>query len=216
VIGPSTRPDATSITVSAGGCKRAASRCVQNCGNMLAGVAPFASKMASCPSRRAHPRPHPYGQYSKYCRRRDSTPDGQVQYNGDASIDGVPEPQRHPPRLSRHSRLELWSVTATGNAVDVIDGVEATLIDNGMPVVVMRASTWARPARNPPRTGSGPGAQGARRAIRLDAGRRMNLGYVTRKTVPNVFASSQKRAARSPLAISSRTRFHKAIGVLAQ
>jgi 2-methylaconitate cis-trans-isomerase PrpF len=28
----------------------------------------------------------------------------------------------------------------TSNTVDVIDGVEATLIDNGMPCVVMRAS----------------------------------------------------------------------------
>ena len=38
----------------------------------------------------------------------------------------------------------------TGNGVDVIDGVEVTLIDNGMPVVVLRAADVGVTGDEPP------------------------------------------------------------------
>ena len=78
------------------------------------------------------------------------TPNGRVQYSGDASIDGVPGTAA--PILLDFLDIAGSSCGAllpTGNAIDVIEGVEATLIDNGMPVVVMRASDSAKPAQNP-------------------------------------------------------------------
>ena len=69
------------------------------------------------------------------------TPGGVAAYEGDARIDGVPGTAAPIPIDFRgHRRLELRRAAADRPAVDVIDGVEATLIDNGMPVVVMRAS----------------------------------------------------------------------------
>ena len=63
-----------------------------------------------------------------------ATPGGRVSYAGDAAIDGVPgTAARGADRRSRHRRLDAGALLPTGNAVDVIDGVEVTLIDNGMP-----------------------------------------------------------------------------------
>ena len=39
-----------------------------------------------------------------------------------------------------HAGSTCGALLPTGNAVDVIDGVACTLIDNGMPCVVMAAS----------------------------------------------------------------------------
>src|SRR5438445_524415 len=69
------------------------------------------------------------------------TPNGRVQYSGDAAIDGVPGTAA--PILLDFLDIAGSSCGAllpTGNPIDVIQGIEATLIDNGMPVVVMRAA----------------------------------------------------------------------------
>jgi len=110
----------------------------------------------------------------------------------------------------------LWRALPTGNAVDVIEGVEATLIDNGMPVVVMRASDLGKTGAESPAELEADKALKTRvESIRLEAGRRMNLGDVTRKTVPKMcLASAPQVAAQSPRAISSRTRFTKLLAFL--
>jgi 4-oxalomesaconate tautomerase len=139
-----------------------------------------------------------------------------VQYNGDASIDGVPGTAA--PILLDFLDIAGSSCGAllpTGNAVDVIDGVEATLIDNGMPVVVMRASDLGKTGAESPADLEGDKELKARvEAIRLEAGRRMNLGDVTRKTVPKMCLAS---APTSGGAIATRNfiphTVHKAIGV---
>ena len=68
-------------------------------------------------------------------------------------IDGVPgTAAADPARFSRHRRLDCGALLPTGNAVDEIEGIEVTLIDNGMPCVVLRAADlgvtgYERPAR---------------------------------------------------------------------
>jgi 4-oxalomesaconate tautomerase len=93
--------------------------------------------------------------------------------------------------------------------------VEATLIDNGMPVVVMRASDLGKTGAESPAELEADKALKARvEAIRLEAGRRMNLGDVTRKTVPKMCLAS---APLNGGAIATRNfiphTVHKAIGV---
>ena len=98
----------------------------------------------------------------------------------------------------------------------MIDGVEATLIDNGMPVVVMRAADLGVTGYE---TREELEANAALRAklesIRLKAGPLMNLGDVADKSVPKMsFVAPPKNGG----AIMTRTfiphRCHASIGVL--
>jgi 4-oxalomesaconate tautomerase len=144
------------------------------------------------------------------------TPNGRVQYSGDASIDGVPGTAA--PILLDFLDIAGSSCGAllpTGNAIDVIEGVEATLIDNGMPVVVMRAADLGKTGAESPAELEADKALKARvETIRLEAGRRMNLGDVTRKTVPKMCLVSEPKNGG---AIATRNfiphTVHKAIGV---
>jgi 4-oxalomesaconate tautomerase len=103
----------------------------------------------------------------------------------------------------------------TGHARDEVEGVEATLIDNGMPVVVMRARDFGKSGHESPADLEADAVLKARvEMIRLAAGRLMNLGDVARKTVPKMCLVAAPTAGG---AISTRNfiphTVHKAIGV---
>jgi 4-oxalomesaconate tautomerase len=218
VVGPSTRPDADVdylfLQVVVNEPRVDAS---QNCGNMLAGVAPFAIENGLVPitGDRTRVRIHMVNTES-IAVAEIQTPNGRVQYSGDASIDGVPGTAA--PILLDFLDIAGSSCGAllpTGNAIDVIEGVEATLIDNGMPVVVMRASDLGKTGAESPAELEADKALKARvETIRLEAGRRMNLGDVTRKTVPKMCLVSEPKNGG---AIATRNfiphTVHKAIGV---
>ena len=71
------------------------------------------------------------------------TPNGRVCYDGDAVIDGVPGAGA--PIVLMFDNLNgsmCGALLPTGNPCDVVRGVDCTLIDNGMPVVVMRAADF--------------------------------------------------------------------------
>lgn len=218
IVGPSTRPDADvdylflQVVVNEPRVDGS-----QNCGNMLAGVAPFAIENGLVPitGDRTRVRIHMVNT-SSIAVAEIHTPNGRVQYSGDASIDGVPGTAA--PILLDFLDIAGSSCGAllpTGNAVDVIEGVEATLIDNGMPVVVMRAADLGKTGAESPADLEADKALKARvEAIRLEAGRRMNLGDVTRKTVPKMCLISPPQNGG---AIATRNfiphTVHKAIGV---
>ena len=218
IVGPSTRADADVdylfLQVVVNEPRVDAS---QNCGNMLAGVAPFAIENSLVPitGDSTRVRIHMVNTQS-IAVAEIQTPNGRVQYSGDASIDGVPGTAA--PILLDFLDIAGSSCGAllpTGNAVDVIDGVEATLIDNGMPVVVMRARDLGKTGAESPAELEADQALKARvEAIRLEAGRRMNLGDVTRKTVPKMCLVSEPKNGG---AIATRNfiphTVHKAIGV---
>lgn len=218
IVGPPTRPDADVdylfLQVVVNEPRVDAS---QNCGNMLAGVAPFAIEQGLVPisGERTRVRIHMVNTQS-IAVAEIQTPEGQVQYNGDASIDGVPGTAA--PVLLDFLDIAGSSCGAllpTGNAIDVIEGVEATLIDNGMPVVVMRASDLGKTGTESPAELEADKDLRARvESIRLEAGRRMNLGDVTRKTVPKMCLASPPKNGG---AIATRNfiphTVHKAIGV---
>ena len=189
----------------------------QNCGNMLAGVAPFAVEkgLVRATGDRTRVRIHMVNTGSIAVAEIE-TPGGKVRYDGEARIDGVPGTAA--PILIDFLDIAGSSCGAllpTGNARDIICGVPATLIDNGMPVVVLRASDFGKTGDESPAELEADSALKARiEEIRLEAGRLMNLGDVTRKNVPKMCLASPPRKGG---AISTRNfiphTVHKAIGV---
>jgi 4-oxalomesaconate tautomerase len=190
----------------------------QNCGNLLAGVGPWAIENGLVPaSGEATPvRIHMVNTRS-LAVAQVKTPGGAVEYEGDAHIDGVPGTAA-PVSLEflDVAGSSCGSLLPTGNVTDVVDGIEVTCIDNGMPVIVVRASDLGVTGVETPAQLEANAALKARvEALRLALGPRMNLGDVTRKTVPKVCLVS---APRHGGAIATATfiphRVHEAIGVL--
>jgi 4-oxalomesaconate tautomerase len=104
----------------------------------------------------------------------------------------------------------------TGHAADEIDGVRCTLIDNGMPCVVMKAEDVGATGYEDRETLDGWTELKARiEAIRLKAGPLMNLGDVKDKSVPKMMLVA---APRHGGAVTVRSfiphRAHATIGVL--
>jgi 4-oxalomesaconate tautomerase len=190
----------------------------QNCGNLLAGVGPWAIENALVKAGGATTavRIHMVNTGS-VAVAYVPTPGGQVEYEGDARIDGVPG-------TAAAIALEFLDVAGsscgsllpTGSLTDTIDGIQVTCIDNGMPVVLMRAEDLGVSGGETPEQLEGIAALKARvEKIRLEVGPRMNLGDVASKTVPKMCLVS---VARHGGAIATRTfiphRVHEAIGVL--
>jgi 4-oxalomesaconate tautomerase len=121
-----------------------------------------------------------------------------------------------------YKRQSCGSLLPTGNALDMISvpglevEVEVTLIDNGMPVVCLRASDFGITGyESPSELEANADLRSKVEAVRLAVGERMNLGDVTNKTVPKMTLVSP---ARNGGLINTRTfiphRAHEAIGVL--
>ncbi|MBY6153618.1 4-oxalomesaconate tautomerase [Vannielia litorea] len=189
----------------------------QNCGNILAGVGPFAIERGLVPARGDETPVVIYMENTgQVAVARVSTPGGVVNYAGEARIDGVPGTAAAVPIAFRDTAgSSCGALLPTGNAFDEIEGVECTLIDNGMPCVVMRAADMGISGEETPEELEGNAALREKlEAIRLKAGPMMNLGDVTEKSVPKMTMVSAPKAG----AISTRTfiphRCHKTIGVL--
>lgn len=191
----------------------------QGCGNILAGVGPAAIEYGLVEPRgeETEIRIHMLNS-GEVAVARVQTSGGRVRYAGNTEIAGVP---------GRHAPIPLLFVDIagsmcgallpTGNAVDVVDGVEATLIDNGMPCVVMAAAAFGLTGGEDRETLEADAALKARlEAIRLRAGPMMTLGDVTDASVPKMILVSPPSAGG---AISTRSfiphRVHASIGVFA-
>jgi 4-oxalomesaconate tautomerase len=190
----------------------------QNCGNLLAGVGPWAieSGLVTVTAAITPVRIHMVNTGSlavAYVR----TPHGAVEYDGEARIDGVPG-------TAAPIELEFLDVAGsscgsllpTGAVTDVFEGLEVTCIDNGMPVIIVRAADLGLTGEETPAQLEGDAGLKSRiESLRLALGPRMNLGDVSRKTVPKICLVS---APRNGGAIATATfiphRVHEAIGVL--
>ena len=85
-----------------------------------------------------------------------ATPGGRVIYAGATAIDGVPGTAAAVPLMFENIAGSMTgALLPTGNAVDVIDGVACTLIDNGMPCVVLARRRRRRHRRRDPRGARG-------------------------------------------------------------
>jgi 4-oxalomesaconate tautomerase len=190
----------------------------QNCGNILAGVGPWAIEqgLVAATSATTPVRIHMVNTDS-VAVAYVATPDGTVEYEGDARIDGVPG-------TAAPVRLEFLDIAGsscgtllpTGRPRDRIDDIEVTCIDNGMPVVLLRASDFGlKGDETPEQLESNSDLKTHIEQIRLKLGGPMNLGDVLKKTVPKMCLISAPRTGGS---IATRTfiphRVHESIGVL--
>ncbi len=190
----------------------------QNCGNILAGIGPFAIErgLVKATGDETHVRIFMVNT-GQIAIATVATPNGQVSYQGDAKIDGVPGTSAALPlEFLDTAGSSCGALLPTGNSVDTINGVECTLIDNGMPVVVMRASDMGiTGTESREELEANSDLRTKLEAIRLQAGPLMNLGDVTEKSVPKMSMVSE---ATDGGALSTRTfiphRCHASIGVL--
>ena len=190
----------------------------QTCGNILAGVAPFAIERGLVKAQKAVTEVSIYTENTgQIAVSRVHTPDGKVQYAGDAKIDGVPGTAS--PVLIRFSETagsSCGSLLPTGNSSDIIDGVAVTCIDNGMPVVIINAADFGLTGHETrEQLDSDEKLKKRLESVRLQAGPLMNLGDVRYKSVPKMTLISP---ASQGGAIATRTfiphRCHASIGVL--
>ena len=112
------------------------------CGNILSGVGPAAIEMglvaAQAPETRLRIRAVNTGALVDTVVQ---TPDGHVSYEGSYLLDGVPGGAA-PVTLSFMGTVgtTCGALLPTGNARDIIDGVEVTLLDVAMPLMILRAA----------------------------------------------------------------------------
>ena len=145
------------------------------------------------------------------------TPGGTVSYAGEAAIDGVPGTHAPVPLEFRDTAgSSCGALLPTGNVADTIQGVAVTLIDNGMPCVVMKAQDvgitgyedreWLDNATD---------LKARIEAIRLEVGPLMNLGDVKEKSVPKMMlVAPPKHGGAVTVRSFIPHRAHATIGVL--
>ncbi|MEO1556782.1 MAG: 4-oxalomesaconate tautomerase [Pseudomonadota bacterium] len=190
----------------------------QNCGNILAGVGAFAIERGLVtPVGDETPVAIYMENTGQVAVARVSTPNGRVSYRGTARIDGVPDGAAAVPLTFKDTAgSSCGALLPTGNAIDQVEGVAVTMIDNGMPCVVMRAADMGITGDEAPEElEAHTDLREKLEAIRLACGPLMNLGDVRQKSVPKMTMVS---APRRGGAIATRTfiphRCHKTIGVL--
>ncbi len=190
----------------------------QNCGNMLAAVAPFALERGLLPAQDGQTEVRIFMRNTgTLATATVQTPARQVRYDGATRIDGVPG-SAAPVALAFAdiAGSSCGALLPTGNVIDTLGEVQATLIDNGMPCVVLRASDLGISGYEDRATLDADTTLKARlETIRLLAGPRMRLGDVAEATVPKLMLVAAPRAGG---AISVRSfiphRCHASVGVL--
>ena len=188
----------------------------QTCGNMLAAVGPFAVERGLLspgdPTTTARIRLINTGDLAI---ETFPTPGGVPEYSGDTAIDGVPGTAAAI-EIEMGDESTAKALLPTGNVQDVVAGHRATLIDNGMPVVMLDASEFGVTGDETPEALESRGDLTTEiETVRLEAGRLMGLGDVADQTVPKAFLLS---APRHGGAIGTRgfipRKVHTSIGVL--
>lgn len=189
-----------------------------NCGNILAGVGPFAIESGMVEAQDGETRLRIYMLNSgKECEVVIQTPNKYVEYAGTASISGVPGTAA--PIVCNYFDLAgsaCGTLFPTNKVVDSIDGIDVTCIDNGMPVVLLRASDLGVSGyESPAELDANTQLKSRLQSIRLQLGPKMNLGDVDGAAVPKMSLISPPQQGGL---INTRTfipyKCHDAIGVL--
>jgi 2-methylaconitate cis-trans-isomerase PrpF len=158
-----------------------------NCGNMLAGVGPFAleSGLVAATDPQSRVVIHNVNT-GKRIEALIETPGGRVTYAGDARIDGVPGTAA-PIRLTFQDAAgaKTGRLLPSGRARDTIDGIDVSLLDMAMPCMLLPAAALGKTGSEPPEALDGDAPLLARlEALRLEAGRLMGLGDVRQSVIP--------------------------------
>jgi 4-oxalomesaconate tautomerase len=195
-----------------------------NCGNMLAAVVPYALETGMVRAQ------GPSSTYRVLTRNTDmlcditvQTPGGRVSYEGQARIDGVPGTCAPITINFLDTAGSVCSgLLPSGRVRDTVTvpgaaPIEVTCIDNGMPLVIMRAADLARTGvEGVAELNADTELKERLEALRLACGQLMGLGDVTAKTYPKMCLIAPPAAGGS---LCTRCFIphvcHDAIGVLA-
>jgi len=191
----------------------------QNCGNLLAGVGPFAleRRLVRASGDPAAVRIRMVNSGS-VAVARFPVPDGMPEYRGGTAIAGVPGTAA--PVSLEFTGTEgsaTGRLLPTGRVRDVVDGVEVTCVDNGMPVVLAEAASFGLAGDEPVERLAADSALRQRiDGLRRKAALEMGLGDVAGAPVPKTVLVAPPRdggqvATRSFIPVQP----HTAIGVLA-
>jgi hypothetical protein len=167
-----------------------------NCGNMLVAVGPFAIEAGLVPAQSGETRVRIFNVNTQsLVEAIVQTPGGQVNYEGNAAIDGVPGTAAP---VGINFKSAIGSVTKkllpTGKPLDVIDGVEVSCVDIAMPVVLMRAEDFGKTGHETAVELDADKETHARmEAIRRKAGVLMGMGDVSRNVVPKMALLAKPR-----------------------
>jgi 4-oxalomesaconate tautomerase len=186
----------------------------QTCGNLLAGVGPFAIERGLVAARgeTTEVRIRIMNPAVSKATARVQTPGGRVRYAGDTVMAGTPFP-------AAPIQIEFPGgdspVFPTGRLVDRFAGVEVTCVHAGMPVLLVRAADLGIEGTESPAALEGNDALRSKvEAIRREAGPAMGLGDVRDATIPKITIVAPPRQGGT---VTTRTfiphRVHAAIGV---
>ena len=187
----------------------------QTCGNLLAGVGPFAIErgLIHASAQTTDVRIRIMNGATSTVTARVSTPGSRVSYTGDVMISGAPFPAAAVPLEFPRASAPLLP---TGAVRDVFAGIEVTCVNAGMPVVLLAARDLGISGyESPEQLESNAALTTKIEEIRLLAGERMGLGDVSNATVPKMTLLAPPRAGG---AICTRTfiprRVHTSVGVV--
>jgi len=167
-----------------------------NCGNMLVAVGPFAIEAGMVPAKNGETPVRIFNVNTQsLVEAIVQTPGGQVSYEGDAAIDGVPGTAAP---VGINFQSAIGSVTKkllpTGKPLDVIDGVEASCVDVAMPIVLMRAEAFGKSGHETAvELDADRELLKRMEAIRVRAGVLMGMGDVSKSVVPKMALLSKPR-----------------------
>ena len=127
------------------------------------------------------------------------TPDREVEYQGDAAIDGVPGTAA-PIRLNFRNVAggATGKLLPTGNLRDAFDGIEVTCMDVAMPVVMARADAFGLTGHESRQDlDSNTDFFARMESVRLKAGEAMGMGDVSKSVTPKFAVLAPARAGGS-------------------
>ncbi len=158
-----------------------------NCGNMLAGVGPFAIEAGLIPAKTGHTSLTIYNvNTKKLIEARIETPGGRVRYDGSAAIDGVPGTAA-PIHLAflDAAGSKTGKLVPTGSARDVIQGIEVSCIDAAMPIMAVKAKDLGKTGYEMPADFAADKAFMQRlESLRIEAGARMGIANAKDLVIP--------------------------------
>ena len=190
-----------------------------NCGNMLSAVVPFALERGIVEAK---------GDTSTFrvltvntgmlCDITVGTPGGVIEYTGNTYIDGVPGTAA-PIKINflDTAGSVCSGLLPTGNLMDTICGIDVTCIDNGMPLVMLRAAdVGCTGYETAAELNQHDRLKQVLEELRLAASRKMGLGDTRDKSYPKMCLISEPRQGGT---INTRCFIphvcHEAVGVLA-
>jgi len=195
----------------------------QNCGNILAGIGPFAIERGLVATGGEETREtkvrirmvNTNGIVTATFPTQSADRGGRPRYDGDTAIDGVPGTAA-PVVLNFEGAGPEGGVFPTGSIADTFDGIAVTCVNNGMPVVVVAAASFGKTGQESIAELEADEELNKRvQELRLAAGKAMGLGDVSGTTVPKISLVAPPAHGGT---ISTRTfipvRVHESIGVL--